>query len=316
MNERSATSHTVLVVDDSPVILEMTRALLEAEGLRVVTRARGAGTVEAVIRDKPDLVLLDVKMPRFNGDTIATILKRSALERRTIVLLYSSYPADVLEQKVQEAGADGYIQKTDDPMDLVNQVNRWLKRSSRQVSQASTSTSASALSAVSPAVQSSVPTSTGRFRKTPLVLFVDDDAFTLAAYRRVQSRAEFTGEFVTSSSEALDKILSPDAPDVVVCDVFMPNPDGRQLFERAVRQDSSWRRRFVFVTGAGSMGHLTTFLETVRQQVLYKPVEFEALTQAVRFASIAARVLSTSPETEWRPTSIGPLARIDRGGSR
>src|SRR5690242_20012919 len=59
---------TILVVDDSPVVLELTGSALEGAGYKVVLRSRGEGTVAAVLQERPDLVLLDVNMPRLSGD--------------------------------------------------------------------------------------------------------------------------------------------------------------------------------------------------------------------------------------------------------
>ena len=54
---------TILVVDDSEVVLNVTRTLLEAVGYRVLTHSGPAGCVAVILQEKPDLVLIDVNMP-------------------------------------------------------------------------------------------------------------------------------------------------------------------------------------------------------------------------------------------------------------
>src|SRR5690349_23504351 len=99
---------TILVVDDSPVVLELTGAALEGAGYKVVLRSRGEGTVAAVLQERPDLVLLDVNMPRLSGDTIAVILAKTDPDKKTIVLLHSSLSPELLKLKVLQTGAQGF----------------------------------------------------------------------------------------------------------------------------------------------------------------------------------------------------------------
>src|SRR5215471_7903868 len=124
------TRKTILIVDDSPIVLDMAGAALEAAGYKVVLRSRGEGTVAAVIQERPDLVLLDVNMPRLAGDTIAVILAKTDPARKTIVLLHSSIAPDLLKLKVLQTGASGYVHKTSSAHDLVAQINHWFKRGS------------------------------------------------------------------------------------------------------------------------------------------------------------------------------------------
>ena len=123
---------TILIVDDSAVALEVARAGLEDAGFSVTTRSQGEGTVVAILQQKPDLVLLDVQMPRTRGDTIASIVAGAAPDQKTILLLYSGLPPEILALKVKTTGAHGFIRKTD-VADLVDQVCHWLKVSRPQL---------------------------------------------------------------------------------------------------------------------------------------------------------------------------------------
>ncbi|MCA9712517.1 MAG: response regulator, partial [Myxococcales bacterium] len=68
---------SVLVVDDDPVTLRVTAALLEREGYRVATRDQALGTAVEILRSQPDFVLLDVNMPEMDGFTVAQRLGAS-----------------------------------------------------------------------------------------------------------------------------------------------------------------------------------------------------------------------------------------------
>ncbi len=303
---------TILVVDDSPVVLELTGAALEGAGYKVVLRSRGEGTVAAVLQERPDLVLLDVNMPRLSGDTIAVILAKTDPDRKTIVLLHSSLSPELLKLKVLQTGAQGFLHKTGNPHDLVAQINQWFKRGSGSfplttepvvppmigtLSPAVTSTAPPSGTAVRPVIDEKQPS--GTFKRTvPAVLFVDDDTFTLAGYRRILSREAIAPDFSNTDDDALRKITSSNPPDIVVCDMLMPRKDGMQLYQAAVDHDPTWRRRFVFATGAKSVLYVEKFLSTVNAPVVHKPVEVDVLMRAIRIVTIAAaRADGANPPT-------------------
>jgi two-component system, OmpR family, response regulator len=122
---------TVLVVDDSEVVLALTKVALEKAGYRVVTRDRPSGSVAAILRDKPDIVLLDVNMPSLAGDVIAKILVRAMKNPDTLILLHSSMSIDTLRLKAVATGAHGYIQKTENATELVRRIEWWLAKGVR-----------------------------------------------------------------------------------------------------------------------------------------------------------------------------------------
>jgi CheY-like chemotaxis protein len=305
--------YTILVVDDSEVVLDVTRVALENAGHAVVTRVRPEGTIAAILQEKPDLVLLDVNMPRMSGEMIASVLATAAPARETILLLHSSLSADLLKLKVLQTGAHGYIQKSGNILDLVNQVGAWLKKgpgadrdsktgSARPIrgrvrfepsspdipqSQRLTSASAPPTTAVSGAIRLSLPTA----------LFVDHDRVTLSGYERDLQGEPIIPELTQSSSHALTRILSSNPPDVIVCEALMPNLNGTELFDRAISHDGTWRQRFVFTT-TGLSSEVSDYLAARDARVLDKPIETERLVRAVRYAALAARVFRDGKANE------------------
>ena len=119
---------TVMVIDDSEIVLSVTRSVLESAGFRVLTHPRPSGCVALILQERPQLVLIDVNMPLIGGDTIAKLFGKARPNNDTIVLLYSSLSAAALEAKVKSCGAHGYIQKTEDGYDFLRQLNVWLKQ--------------------------------------------------------------------------------------------------------------------------------------------------------------------------------------------
>ncbi|MFJ5923402.1 response regulator [Kitasatospora sp. NPDC092948] len=119
----AATSGRVLVVDDSEAIRRLIRVNLELEGFEVVTAADGAECLEVVRRVAPDVVTLDVVMPRLDGLRTAARL-RAARETAhlPIAIVSACTPADL--ERGESVGVDGYLAKPFDPADLIELVLR------------------------------------------------------------------------------------------------------------------------------------------------------------------------------------------------
>ncbi len=117
----------ILIVDDNKVALRAAGSALEAAGYDVVTRSEPIGTTATIIRERPSVVLLDVNMPALEGDDIVRAIRRCPSVRDTVVLLYSSEPADRLERLVDECKADGYICKSSETSELCGFVARWVR---------------------------------------------------------------------------------------------------------------------------------------------------------------------------------------------
>lgn len=92
----SGVSGRVLVVDDSEVIRQLIRVNLELEGFEVVTAADGAECLEVVRRVRPDVVTLDVMMPRLDGlRTAARLRAEEQTARLPIAIVSACTPADL-----------------------------------------------------------------------------------------------------------------------------------------------------------------------------------------------------------------------------
>lgn len=126
MSFDATTRGKVLVVDDSEIVLNATRLVLEYSGFEVLTSPTPFGTQSTIARELPDLVLLDVTMPALRGDALVEMIRASKSSRKTRIVLHSDRPAKELNELVQRCGADGYICKTSDHDELVRQVRIWV----------------------------------------------------------------------------------------------------------------------------------------------------------------------------------------------
>jgi DNA-binding response OmpR family regulator len=122
---------SVLVVDDDPVILRLLQVNFELEGIGVVTAADGEEGLELAQADPPDLVISDIMMPKVNGLELLAAL-RSAPDTAALPVILLSAKAQVADvQRGLELGADDYVTKPFDPLELIDRVYKVLAKSRR-----------------------------------------------------------------------------------------------------------------------------------------------------------------------------------------
>jgi DNA-binding response OmpR family regulator len=119
---------TVLVVEDDPVILRLLEVNFQLEGFTVLLAHDGAEGIELARQHRPDLVISDIMMPRTSGLELVSTLKEDD-DTRAIPIILLSAKAQTSDLKVgMDAGADDYVTKPFEPLDLVDRVNALLSR--------------------------------------------------------------------------------------------------------------------------------------------------------------------------------------------
>ena len=121
----------ILIVDDEADIRDILRITLEGEGYDVVEATDGQEGLEQVKKVGPHLILLDFKMPRMDGRQLCQTLKKDILLQQLPVIMLTS-KGEVMD-KVQgiDAGADDYVVKPFDPIELLARIRMILRRTSR-----------------------------------------------------------------------------------------------------------------------------------------------------------------------------------------
>jgi len=116
----------ILVVDDEVYILHILDFSLGAEGYEVITAADGEEAVERARVEKPDLVVLDIMMPKVDGFEACRRLKGNPETNQIPVILLTAKGREVDRQMGMEVGADDYIVKPFSPTKLIEKIGSFL----------------------------------------------------------------------------------------------------------------------------------------------------------------------------------------------
>jgi CheY-like chemotaxis protein len=115
---------TVLVIEDDPDMRELIGLVLANSGYRLISAVDGVEAVETCLRDRPDLLLMDLNMPRMNGIDAIRTLRQKGYDRPIVVLTASE--SEQARQDAKCAGCDDFIVKSLDMRDVERIINRHL----------------------------------------------------------------------------------------------------------------------------------------------------------------------------------------------
>lgn len=126
-----AKGQTILLVDDEKDILEFLQYNLEREGYKVFTANDGLEGVEMTQKTSPDLILMDVMMPRMDGIEACQTIRQELQLNSPLIAFLTSRSEDYSQVAGFEAGADDYITKPIRPRLLISKVEALLRRAGR-----------------------------------------------------------------------------------------------------------------------------------------------------------------------------------------
>jgi len=116
----------ILVVDDEIYIVHILDFSLGMEGYEVITALDGEQALEKVASEKPDLIVLDIMMPKLDGYEVCKSIKSNSSTQNIPVILLSAKGRNVDQKLGFDVGADDYITKPFSPRKLVERINQLL----------------------------------------------------------------------------------------------------------------------------------------------------------------------------------------------
>lgn len=119
----------ILIVDDEPhirMLLEQTLMELEDQGVELLLADNGEAALETIKQEKPELVFLDVMMPKMNGFQVCQAVKNELGMKEVYIIMLTAKGQEFDKQKGKEVGADIYMTKPFDPDEILAKANEIL----------------------------------------------------------------------------------------------------------------------------------------------------------------------------------------------
>ena len=122
----------ILIVDDEPDLRSVLRFGLEAESFEVIEASDGEAGLQMACEQLPDLIVLDLMLPRMDGYKVCRALKFDDRYRHIPVIILSARSGETDRRFAIELGADAYVTKPYDMKDLVSRIREQLKSPPRE----------------------------------------------------------------------------------------------------------------------------------------------------------------------------------------
>ena len=110
----------LLVIDDEPAILEMIEGHFSVRGFQVLTATDGVEGLQIVESEKPDVVLLDLKMKKMDGDRFVQEVRERNISAKILVI--TGYQDEALRNKVERLGVDVFLEKPVSILELQRKI--------------------------------------------------------------------------------------------------------------------------------------------------------------------------------------------------
>jgi len=231
----------ILIVDDELGIRELFYDLFSRKGYKTLTAPGGEGAIEIVNKEKPDLVLLDIKMPKLDG--IETLKKIRKFDSKIKVVMLTALEHADLERQARLSGASGFLRKS------------------------------LALDVISRAVDEILEEKPASSRNKN-ILVVDDAPGVCALIKDFLIKKDFNPVIATGAEEALEKVKR-DKPAIVLLDINMPGMDGLVALKRIKEIDQSIG--IIMITGVEDENIADEAMRLGAYDYIIKPVDLNYL---------------------------------------
>ena len=116
----------ILVVDDEVQLVELIKMRLEASRYKVITAYDGQEALDKAKKEKPDLIILDLMLPKMDGYKVCGLLKADARYKKIPIIMFTARAQDSDKKMGEDVGADGYITKPFEPETLLSKIKDFI----------------------------------------------------------------------------------------------------------------------------------------------------------------------------------------------
>jgi len=214
----------IVIIEDEEILTDVLSKKLEKEGYEVKTAPNGIIGLQIIEAEKPDLILLDIVMPKMNGYEVLGVLNDTfGKENMPPVIIISNSGQPVEIDKARDLGAKDFIIKAEfTPEEVLKKVNKFLGRGAKK-----------AVADVGEPVSQEEPANKDVSGKNPeaSILIVEDDQFLRDLLKTKLEKENFEVTTAIDGPGGIEKIVDVK-PDVMLLDIILPGIDGFEVLKR------------------------------------------------------------------------------------
>lgn len=244
----------ILIADDDKHIVSLLSSRLKAHHYEVVAAYDAAQTLHQAHKEKPDLIILDIRMPAGSGISVLDNLKMSVATSTTSIIVMTAYPSEEIKQRALEMGAVDFIVKPFKPEEVLQKVRKALGEVSLE--------------------EEGHP----RAKK----ILVVDDNYNILKLLEYRLRAnEYEVITAHDGEEALEKVRQ-EKPGLILLDVLIPKIDGYQVLS-ILKADEQYKDiPIVMLTARGQITDMKKGLELGAASYITKPFDPDVLLEIIK----------------------------------
>jgi response regulator RpfG family c-di-GMP phosphodiesterase len=237
-------AHRILIVDDSAVFRTSMKKILGSMNAEIILAENGQEGLNLALREKFDIVVSDIDMPKINGIELCRSLKSTQSTQGTPVVMVSTFDSDTDVDKGFQAGASAYLSKYEIQHRLLETVEGVLSKS--------------------------------KFKGEHLVMVVDDSKVVLRIVEKGLAESGFKVITAENGKKALN-LLKTVRPDLILSDIEMPDIDGFD-FCQAVHTDPDFSSvPIIAMSSKTDRGYMKRMLRNGASAYLCKPFNIDEL---------------------------------------
>ncbi len=283
----SSSRPRIMIVDDDPLNIKLLEAKLPAEKFETLSALNGPIAIQKILRDLPDLVLLDIMMPGMDGFSVSRWIKGNPATQEIPIIMITALEG--LENKIKglEAGADEFLNKPVNSIELLTRINSLLRLKKYR----------ERLSLRHQTKQSLFGPDTSwekREEIPPLqkILLVDDNEKDLQILRSSMGGEPYRMEQVITGEAALER-MQKESFDLILLDVLLPGIDGFEVCRQLKGMKHTREMQVILITCLSELENKIKGIELGADDYLMKPINARELKARVKVLLDKKRCLDT-----------------------
>jgi two-component system cell cycle response regulator len=266
----------ILIVDDDPINVKLLVSMLSGNNYDMRRAYDGQEALDIIGSEHPDLILLDIMMPKIDGYRVLEILKSGAATRDIPVILITALNSVEDKVKGMDLGADEFLNKPVNRTELLARVKSLLRLKEYQ-EQLTTH----AKTEQSFLTHAALGEGTADRDDTPRILLVEDNEKDASLIQNILGGKEYSITHTASGEDAME-IAQGSRVDLVLLDLLLPNMSGFEVCSRLKESEATKNIQVLMVTCLDDLASKIKGIDSGADDYLVKPVNRQELEVRVR----------------------------------